>query len=193
MRRAKGVSQQIWDATRGMLLLLGASAPFTYGIANATTPNYAPLYTLVLAVLAVFLGAFTYFLAQYMTASREKRVVNPERTANILRSRPGAYAALGVFMFVQILALPTAAVLQGWAVYQTLQGRNSTTTLDSELADRIQLYAGSDNALYLVKGYCEKHVSDDPASDAFLSGCIRFNKKPPPTPKEARDIASKLR
>jgi hypothetical protein len=188
MRRAKGISQQIWDATRGLLTLLGASAPFTYGIANAATPNNIPLRTLIGAVAAVVLGALGYFLAQGMTASRTE---NADAVA--AKGKGAAYMVLTLFLIVQLLALPVAAGLQGWAVYQTLQGKDATNALNSELADRIELYAGAAKALYLVKGYCEKHVSDDLASDAFLAGCVRFNQEPPPTTDEARQIASKLR
>jgi hypothetical protein len=79
------------------------------------------------------------------------------------------------------------------AVYQTLLGSDATSSLNSELSDRIVLYAASPKALYLVSEYCSDHVSDNAASAEFLRACVRFNQEPAPTPDEAKDIASKLR
>jgi hypothetical protein len=84
-------------------------------------------------------------------------------------------------------------LLQGLAVYQTLVGSDATSSLDTELSDRIELYAASPEALYLVSEYCSDHVSDNPASAEFLRACVRFNAKPPPPPDQARDIVTQLR
>lgn len=187
MRRAKGVSETFWGASRGLLVLLGAAAPFTVGYQLAEKADKSALLPVIVAVTIVVFGAVFYGLIQIIAASRT-RMADQAAT-----NRAGAYALLFVLFIGQLAALPAAAYFQGLAVYQTLQNTNSSRELNSELADRIDLYLASKEARSLVDAYCEDHIADNEASTTFLKACVQFDRTPPPKSDETRALAASLR
>jgi hypothetical protein len=137
-------------------------------------------------LVVVLFGAFCYWLIQIVTASRT------QRAEQVATKRRAGYLLLLALFVGQIISLPAAAFLQGLAVSQALQETDLRRALDSELVERIQLYAESPKALSVMKIYCESHIADNEASDGFLSTCVQFNQTPPPTPREAWKLVPAL-
>ncbi len=185
MQRAHAMGDGIWSATRWLLTLLGGGAFFTIGL-RIQNPGHNFLWSPVWALAAILVAALAFVLITVITTSRMRKA------DEAALHRRGTYILLAALFVFQVVAIAAAPVLQGVAVYQTLQATDSRTQADDALRQRLQAYSADPSGLRLVVAYCKQHQVDDQVSDRFLTICLAFLQGSPPTPGQAATLARSL-
>lgn len=185
MQRAQAMGAAIWKATSWLLTLLGGGAFFTIGL-RIQNSRQGFLWSPVYALLAILVGGMAYLVINVFTSSRIRK---PKEAAE---HRTLAYSIIGTAFVVQVAAIAAAPLLQGVAVYQTLQANDPRKQADDALAQRLKAYSTDASELTVVATYCKQHDTDPQVSDTFLKDCLAFLQPTPPTPMEAGGLAESL-
>ena len=193
MEQAAWISEGLWNATNWLLTFLGASALFTAATQFGPSGDRVLLGILAAATGTVVVGVAARAMVTVVTLSRKRRA------DEAAKRRGAAYLLINFLLLVQLVAMPSSALLQGLAVYHVLQSPNVEQQLNGNLASRLDGY-GSFNGEAIVgralleqaNAYCTEHLTDASATAAFREVCASLAGTPV-SPVTAKNLASLLR
>jgi hypothetical protein len=112
-----------------------------------------------------------------------------------LKGKTGAYLLLLILQAAQVIAVPSAVILETIGVVQAVTGREASAErkLDNQLARRLGWYVTSKYRFVRpITIDCREHLADESVSQPFLDACARFERKPVPSLAQAKALETRL-